>query len=301
MGTGSATGTGRAIKAATEAISSPLLEDISINGATGIIINITGSDTLTMHETNEAVTLIMEAADENAEIIFGTVIDNNCGEDIKVTVIATGLGGQIRASAGATMASSLSQTTSVASQPTIMQSQVAYVAPTPVSAAPIAPTTPVVSQPVPVFTQPIETPVASREIMREEAPVSDRSDFDRFMSDRNAYNTHTASNISFEEEATAIQQAQAQQAPQQPSRLIQSIRDAANRYENANSRPQTSPAQAPRAEAEMSGSAARAKSIAEKLGFINFDEDEFDTPSYLRKEEKVEPKVAPRDFKNFDL
>ena len=92
MGTGIASGESRAIKAAKEAISSPLLEDISIDGATGIIINISGSESLTMHETNEAVTLIMEAADEDAEIIFGTVIDPELGDDIKVTVIATGLG-----------------------------------------------------------------------------------------------------------------------------------------------------------------------------------------------------------------
>ncbi len=93
MGTGVATGPDRAIKAATEAISSPLLEDVTIDGATGIIINITGNSSLTMHETNEAVTLIMEAADEDAEIIFGTVIDEEMEEDIKVTVVATGLGG----------------------------------------------------------------------------------------------------------------------------------------------------------------------------------------------------------------
>ena len=70
MGTGLCAGSDRAIKAATEAISSPLLEDISIDGATGIIINITGSDTLTMHETNEAVTLIMEAADDECRNNF---------------------------------------------------------------------------------------------------------------------------------------------------------------------------------------------------------------------------------------
>ncbi len=96
MGTGISQGPDRAIKAATEAISSPLLEDISIDGATGIIINITGSENLSMHETNEAVTLIMEAADEEAEIIFGTVIDNEMGDEIKVTVIATGLNGEER-------------------------------------------------------------------------------------------------------------------------------------------------------------------------------------------------------------
>ena len=94
MGTGVGIGDDRAIKAATEAISSPLLEDITIDGATGIIINITGNDSLTMHETNQAVTLIMEAADEDAEIIFGTVIDETLDDEIKVTVIATGLGGE---------------------------------------------------------------------------------------------------------------------------------------------------------------------------------------------------------------
>ncbi len=94
MGTGIAAGPDRAIQAATAAISSPLLEDITIDGATGIIINISGSGTLTTHETNRAVSLIMEAADEEAEIIFGTVIDENMGDDLKVTVIATGLQNQ---------------------------------------------------------------------------------------------------------------------------------------------------------------------------------------------------------------
>lgn len=96
MGTGICSGADRALKAAREAISSPLLEDITIDGATGIIINITGNESLTMHETNEAVTLIMEAADEDAEIIFGSVIDNDVEDDIKVTVVATGLNGEQR-------------------------------------------------------------------------------------------------------------------------------------------------------------------------------------------------------------
>jgi cell division protein FtsZ len=91
MGTGSATGPDRATKAAKQAISSPLLEDVTIDGATGIIINITGNASLTTHETNQAVSLIMEAADEDAEIIFGTVIDDTMTDNIKITVIATGL------------------------------------------------------------------------------------------------------------------------------------------------------------------------------------------------------------------
>lgn len=90
MGTGNASGEHRAIEAATKAISSPLLEDIAINGATGIIINITGGPDLTLFEVNEASTLITEEADENAEIIFGAVIDDTIQDEVRVTVIATG-------------------------------------------------------------------------------------------------------------------------------------------------------------------------------------------------------------------
>ena len=92
MGIGYGEGEHRAVEAATNAISSPLLEDVSIDGATGIIINITGGESLKIHEVNEATTLIMEAAHEDAEIIFGTVIDEAFQNRVKVTVIATGLG-----------------------------------------------------------------------------------------------------------------------------------------------------------------------------------------------------------------
>ncbi len=92
MGTGAATGENRAVEAATAAISSPLLENISIDGATGIIINVTGGRDLSLHEVNEASTLITEAAHEEAEIIFGAVIDETLGDEVRVTVIATGFG-----------------------------------------------------------------------------------------------------------------------------------------------------------------------------------------------------------------
>jgi cell division protein FtsZ len=92
MGIGNAKGEHRAVEAATNAISSPLLEDVSINGATGIIINITGGSDLSIHEVNEATSLIMEAAHPDAEIIFGTVIDDTMNDAVKITVIATGLG-----------------------------------------------------------------------------------------------------------------------------------------------------------------------------------------------------------------
>lgn len=90
MGTGRARGERRAIEAATQAVSSPLLEDISIEGATGILINVTGGPAMTLHEINAASMLIQETAHEDANIIFGSVIDENMGDEIKVTVIATG-------------------------------------------------------------------------------------------------------------------------------------------------------------------------------------------------------------------
>lgn len=92
MGTATATGEGRAEEAARHAIASPLLEDISIRGARGVLINITGSQNLTLHEVNEAATLIQEEADEDANIIFGAVIDENLEDEIRITVIATGFG-----------------------------------------------------------------------------------------------------------------------------------------------------------------------------------------------------------------
>lgn len=90
MGTGVASGENRALEAAKKAIASPLLEDVSINGATGIIINITGGPDMTLFEVNEASSLITEEADENAEIIFGSVIDEDLKDEVRVTVIATG-------------------------------------------------------------------------------------------------------------------------------------------------------------------------------------------------------------------
>jgi len=90
MGIGSANGKMKAVEAAQRAISSPLLDEISITGATGILINITGNSDLKLYEVNEAATLIQEEADEDAEIIFGWVIDDTMEDEVQVTVIATG-------------------------------------------------------------------------------------------------------------------------------------------------------------------------------------------------------------------
>lgn len=90
MGTGVARGENRATEAAQRAISSPLLEDTSINGAQGVLINITGGPSMTLHEVSEASTVVHDAAHPEANIIFGTVIDKAFDDCIKVTVIATG-------------------------------------------------------------------------------------------------------------------------------------------------------------------------------------------------------------------
>ena len=92
MGTGRATGENRAIEATQQAISSPLLEEASIQGARGVLINITGGPDLTLYEVNAASSIIREAADEDANIIFGAVIDENMHDEMKITVIATGFG-----------------------------------------------------------------------------------------------------------------------------------------------------------------------------------------------------------------
>ncbi len=235
MGTGTCTGPDRAIKAATEAISSPLLEDISIDGATGIIINITGNESLTMHETNEAVTLIMEAADEDAEIIFGTVIDDSMDEAVKVTVIATGLGGMERVK--------------VSSSPAMTMPKEA---------------------PVPK----VEEAQSAPSYVREEPVRAENYNYARAEAAREVVQDEVAPELRAQSDMN-------QESEQRTSSLINTIRQAASKYEGVRpeSRPGT-PAQG--ASAARQPNATRAKSIAERLGFINFDEEELDTPTYLR-------------------
>ena len=90
MGAGRASGANRAVEATQQAISSPLLEEATIQGARGVLINITGGPDLTLYEVNEASSIIREAADEDATIIFGAVIDETMRDEMKITVIATG-------------------------------------------------------------------------------------------------------------------------------------------------------------------------------------------------------------------
>jgi cell division protein FtsZ len=91
MGIGSAAGENRATEAARIAVSSPLLES-SIEGATGILLNVTGGSDIGLFEVNEAAQVVTSAADQNANVIFGAVIDEGMRDEVRVTVIATGFG-----------------------------------------------------------------------------------------------------------------------------------------------------------------------------------------------------------------
>lgn len=95
MGAGRAGGENRALEATQQAISSPLLEEATIEGAKGVLINITGGSDLTLFEVNEASSIIREAADDDANIIFGAVIDETIRDEMKITVIATGFDKEI--------------------------------------------------------------------------------------------------------------------------------------------------------------------------------------------------------------
>jgi len=122
MGTGCAKGQGRSRLAAEMAVSSPLLDDISVEGATGVLINIVGGPDMRMREIEEAATLVQEMAHEDANIIFGATVDETMGDAIKVTVIATGFDHVVAevpqhlASAASTRPSSLGSIASTASQ-----------------------------------------------------------------------------------------------------------------------------------------------------------------------------------------
>ncbi|MEO5346013.1 MAG: cell division protein FtsZ [Magnetococcus sp. YQC-9] len=92
MGAGEATGDTRALDAATQAISSPLLDEISIHGARGVLINITGGYNLALQEVDEAVTVVKDMVHDDANIVVGAVIDASMEDSVRVTVVATGIG-----------------------------------------------------------------------------------------------------------------------------------------------------------------------------------------------------------------
>jgi cell division protein FtsZ len=92
MGAGYATGPTRAYEAAQSAVSSPLLDEVSISGAEALLVNVTGGESMTLHEISEAVSVVVDAAGHDANVIFGAVIDDRMGDGLSITVIATGFG-----------------------------------------------------------------------------------------------------------------------------------------------------------------------------------------------------------------
>ncbi len=186
MGSGICIGETRAIDAAKLAIHSPLLEDVSIDGAKGLIVNISGGSNLTTSEANQAMSYIMQSADEEAEIIFGMVIDEEPKDEVQVTVIATGLN----------------------------EAMVRAVKP-------------------------------KEALSRENLSGAFES-----------IREHERKNS--ETESSSL------------SARLEPLKEI--------NRPQSRPTQ----ESSVN-SKAKTRSIAEKLGFMNFDEDEFDTPSFMRK------------------
>jgi len=99
MGAGHSTGPNRAYEAAQSAVQSPLLDDVSITGAEALLVNVTGGESMTLHEINEAVSVVVDAAGHDANVIFGAVVDDAMGDAISITVIATGFGREAKAAA----------------------------------------------------------------------------------------------------------------------------------------------------------------------------------------------------------
>lgn len=151
MGTGLAKGEHRAMEAAQRAISSPLLDEASIEGAKGVLINITGGSDLTLFEVSEAATYIQQCASDEANIIFGTVIDENIQEEVKITVIATGFEREHLAAAAARREAAQS-TQSVTSTPA--HGSMAVTPPRPQREI----KTPLEADDIPFFRKPRETP-----------------------------------------------------------------------------------------------------------------------------------------------
>jgi cell division protein FtsZ len=240
MGIGYGAGEHRAVEAATNAISSPLLEDISVEGATGIIINITGGSDLKIHEINEATSLIMEAAHEDAEIIFGTVIDESLKDGVKVTVIATGLGGEEEFQAAKAAA----------------KAQAAALQPPP---------------------PPVEQVAPSEVQTQTQAPAAEFG----------APQAQAFAQVQAAPQAQSFAQPQAQSQQAAPAQQFggtfhDELNDA---MEKEPATAQSLSAMAQSQAQNEGGDLARARAIAQRLGITNLTDDEYDIPTYIRRQQ----------------
>jgi len=160
MGTGHADGEDRALEAARRAISSPLLEGTSVIGARGVIINVTGGPDLSLVEVNDASTIIQEAAHEDANIIFGAVVDPSLKGKVKITVIATGFGQSASARPEPMVLQTPIDMSHYADQPRARASALSLPAEVPSSARLSIPRRPLVDLPLPT-PLPLGAPLAS--------------------------------------------------------------------------------------------------------------------------------------------
>lgn len=305
MGTGIGEGEHRAVEAATNAISSPLLEDISVDGATGLIINVTGGSDLTAFEVNEATTLIMEAAHEDAEIIFGSVIDENMKNRVKITVIATGIGAQAQLGVPATMervlpqgmgsmagtqAESLSSLPKQASVPSAVPERpmslgtgANYNHPAlnggMASAAPAAPSVP---PPAPAVKQELDQIIPSASLAELDAQI------DAFGASGEAGDERDI--MEEFEETFPVAPSQPRAATATPSaaelaRKMEQVEMFEEKAAAAEMRVKEEPP-AVKARDARSESLARAQQIARSLGVTNLSDDEYDIPTFIRRQQQ---------------
>jgi cell division protein FtsZ len=278
MGSGRGKGEKRAMDAAQMAINSPLLEDVSINGATGILVNITGGPDLTLAEVTEACTLIQEAADPDANIIFGSVIEPNMTDEVRLTVIATGFQSRQAVEASTTNSGSRSGKKPGDNQmvlpmatphPISVSSHVQHV----VSAAPPPlPTPTLIGIPVPPVPHPVHQavtqPVSASCLLSEGVPIAEVVEFaDTGVDDYSTPCSYPASAMTYTP-PPVVGYPQAPSSPLSMDRPAPVIRPAV-------SSPMAAVGSAPR---RSSGSVPVA--MADHLGI---EENEFDKPTYLRR------------------
>jgi cell division protein FtsZ len=290
MGTGMGEGEHRAVEAATNAISSPLLEDISVDGATGLIINVTGGPDLTAFEVNEATTLIMEAAHEDAEIIFGSVIDENMKSRVKITVIATGIGtaalleqqnlgaGAFTKSMAGTQAESLSN---IAKTQSVAPALPAAAMPVP----PPLPERPVMAAPAPApiakapVRQDIDAIIPSASLEEVDAHI------DAFGGDDMAKSMNAAGEdelpMPIAKPAASVEASAAAKAAAARLEQVEMFEEKVAAENRAKEEGAGARNRDLRAE-----SLARAQQIARSLGVTNLTDDEYDIPTFIRRQQQ---------------
>jgi len=290
MGSGRGKGEKRALDAAQMAINSPLLEDVSINGATGILVNITGGPDLTLAEVTEACTLIQEAADPEANIIFGSVIDPNMADEVRLTVIATGFQSRQAVEASTTISGARS-----GKKPGDGQMTLPMTGPSPVPAStrapqmvssgpPPVPTPTLIGMPAPPVPRPVSQPVAAS--TSEGAAISDVVEFaDTGVDEYSVPHAYPAGAMTY----TPPPVIGVSSAPSAPTTIERSTPISESRpvIRPAVSSPMATAGTAPR---RLAGSATMAI-VADHLGI---EENEYDKPTYLRRAMAGESQIGMR-------